>query len=374
MPDRLTSTSLLYLRSTPITRALESVQQSFLGMYPASCRAPSMPAPTIITRTPSDETLFPNDANCRRFAQLTKAFAQRAAERWNDSEQMGYLNRKLGKWMPEDSKTVKVDGHPRLSGIMDTVNATLAHGKATRLPKEFYEKKVLDIIDEIGVEEWFAGYKESHEYRMLGIGALVADTVTRMVEHAECRDHGQPTKEQVRFAMSGCHDTTLGGFLAGLGAFDRESWPSYTSHIAVELFRKADVSDAQMPSSPTSSLQIAGTTKSPQTSWWVSLFGRSAPQASTPAPSISRKQSNLLNPAEKDTMRDYYVRIRYNDRPVTVPGCRAAGMHLEGEESFCTLEAFKRIADAFAPVNWKRQCRERLGEAAYSERIEHAGY
>jgi hypothetical protein len=37
----------------------------------------------------------------------------------------------LGDWskyMPEESPKVAVDSHPRLSGIMDTINATDAHG------------------------------------------------------------------------------------------------------------------------------------------------------------------------------------------------------------------------------------------------------
>jgi uncharacterized SAM-dependent methyltransferase len=54
------------------------------------------------------------------------------------------------------------------SGIMDTVNSTLAHPQETRLPKEFYDTKGRAIIEKIGVEEWFSGYMESREYRQLG--------------------------------------------------------------------------------------------------------------------------------------------------------------------------------------------------------------
>ena len=78
--------------------------------------------------------------------------------------------------MPEGQK-VAVDSRPRLSGVMDTINSTLAHGPETRLPKEFYDKKGRAIIDKIGVEEWFSGYNESEEYRKLGIGGLMGDVV-----------------------------------------------------------------------------------------------------------------------------------------------------------------------------------------------------
>ena len=86
----------------------------------------------------------------------------------------------MGKWMPKSSPRIQVDSHPRLSGIMDTVNATLAHGPETRLPKEFYDEKARAIIDKIGVEEWFSGYSENNEYRKLGIGGLVGDIVERI--------------------------------------------------------------------------------------------------------------------------------------------------------------------------------------------------
>ncbi|KAF1811410.1 hypothetical protein P152DRAFT_53926 [Eremomyces bilateralis CBS 781.70] len=51
---------------------------------------------------------------------------------------------------------VAVDSHPRLSGIMDTVNATFAHGGPTKLPSEFYGPKLGEILDKVAVEEWNA--------------------------------------------------------------------------------------------------------------------------------------------------------------------------------------------------------------------------
>jgi len=74
MPTLISDADMIYLRATPIPRALESVQQTFWGMYPLTARTASFPPPTIVTRTPADETLFPNDSNCRRFAQLSRAF------------------------------------------------------------------------------------------------------------------------------------------------------------------------------------------------------------------------------------------------------------------------------------------------------------
>lgn len=223
MPPIIHDADQIYLRATPIPRALDSLQQAFWGMYPSKTRAPSFPPATMITRAPADETLFPNDSNCRRFAQLSRAFAQRTADRYNDSDDMKYLNGLIGKWMPESSKRVAVDSHPRLSGIMDTVNSTLAHGPETMLPKEFYDPKGRKLIEKIGVEEWFSGYTESKEYRALGIGSLMGDIVERMVGSVEMNAYdgrlevsgrngpqglGRGDEKAIKFALSGCQYVT----------------------------------------------------------------------------------------------------------------------------------------------------------------------
>ncbi|KAL2140300.1 hypothetical protein VTI28DRAFT_3983 [Corynascus sepedonium] len=358
LPPTMNSADFLYLRSTPVPRALESLQQTFSALYPPSAREPGpdgkFPVPTVLTRVPGDETLYPNDGNCRRFAALSRAFAQRAADRWNDTPDMAYLQSIYGKWMPSDTR-VAVDSRPRLSGIMDTVNATLAHGPETRLPNEFYDDKARAIMEKIGVEEWFAGYKESKEYRMLGIGGLMADIVGRMVGSVEQQEQagtdralpertttGQDDNDGtgIRFGLSGCHDTTLAGVLASLGAYNTERWPPFTSHIAVEMFKESN--------------KVAGPPKEPSSkgSWWTSIFGASREPAK-----IGRKPTTELTDAEKEKLDGYYVRIRYNDEPVTVPACKLPGNHFAGDESFCTLAAFKSVVDKFTPKNWKQQCR-----------------
>lgn len=71
----------MYLRTTPLPRALESLQETFLGMYPSSARTQDFPPPVIVARSISEETLLPNEGNCRRFRQLSRMFAERAAEK-----------------------------------------------------------------------------------------------------------------------------------------------------------------------------------------------------------------------------------------------------------------------------------------------------
>ena len=406
MPRSISDSDMIYLRATPKSRALESVQQTFWGMYPPSARTADFPTPATITRTPADETLYPNNGNCRRFAHLREAFAQRTADRWNDSDDMKYLTKLLSKWMPENSKKVAVDSHPRLSGIMDTVNATLAHGPQTRLPKEFYDQKARDIIDQIGVEEWFSGYKESAEYRMLGIGGLVGDIVSCMTGSVEHNGNdglmeiggdgnlgrGRGGERDIKFALSGCHDTTIAGLLSSLGAFDGEKWPPYTSHIAIELFRKTNwTAPNTVPGQTSSSDELKKRASLKSQSWWSSIFGRT--KDIVDGKGIARKPMDQLTDEQKRTLRGYYVRIRYNDKIKQVPGCKQEGKHLEGDTTFCTLvgfdvllfptknsiyhllqEAFKSIADKYTPKNWKHACASNLGSPSFPEQPEPAGY
>ncbi|KAF2028932.1 phosphoglycerate mutase-like protein [Setomelanomma holmii] len=385
MPRLIADGDMIYLRATPIPRALESLQQAFWGLYPPSARTTDFPPPTIITRTPADETLFPNDASCRRFALLSRAFAQRAADRWNDTEDMHYLSKILSKYMPGQSK-VAIDSRPRLSGIMDTLNATDAHGPATKLPKDFYDPKARAIIDKIAVEEWFQGYNESTEYRMLGIGGLMGDVVSRMIGSVERNGNdglvevggydgelgrGRGGETDIKFAMSGCHDTTLAACLVSLGAFEGENWPPFTSHIAFEMFTKRRAPPLNDSTAPLTQLSA---TKSQ--SWWSSLFGsaKDIKEVGLKPEGIARKPSVELTQAQKDLLNDHYVRIRYNDKIMQVPGCKAEGKHLEGDTTFCTLEAFKSIVDAYTPKNWKAACASRLDEPTMPAKLESSGY
>ncbi len=367
MPKIISDADMIYLRASPMPRALESVQGSFWGMYPLSARTASFPPITIITRTPQDETLFPNESSCRRFSQLSKAFAQRTADRCrhkpspdimvvvyvsigNESQEIEYLNSLIGKWMPDNSR-VKVDSHPRLSGIMDTINSTLGHGPATRLPPPFYDPKGRDIIEKIGVEEWFSGYSESNEYRQVGIGALAGDIVARMVGNVEksgndglleiggedgSQGAGRGGEKDIRFGLSGCHDTSLAALLASLGCFGGEKWPPYTSHLAFELFKEPGADrgsiDGEKLDRPATADAAHNQKQGP-----LSTFLGSRGKTKVATEGIARKTTDELSATEREKLKGHYVRIRYNDRPVVVPGCKLPGKHLDGDESFCTL-------------------------------------
>lgn len=239
---------------------------------------------------------------------------------------MDYLNTLLQKWMPSQQR-VAVDSIPTLHGIWDTINATLAtDGPPTRLPLEFYDPKARSIIDRIVTEEEYSGYKESVEYRTVGIGAMLGDAVQRMVRSSrrkemetgaassgggelDMKDDRGASGTGLKIALFGSHDSTIAATLASLGALEGEdnAWPSYTSSLAIELFRAID------PASSFSSNQ----------------------QEDPPAPGTKPAENHPAHGSPRQ-----YVRIRYNDRPITIPGCRPRGNHFDGDESMCTFVRF----------------------------------
>ena len=230
---------------------------------------------------------------------------------------------------------------------MDTINSTLAHGPQTRLPPAFYDSKGREIIERIGVEEWFAGFQESNEYRTVGIGGLAGDIVARMVGTVEDDEHdggdtGFPgsargcEKKIIRFALSGCHDTTLAAMLASLGCLEGETWPPYTSHIAFELFKTAEAGkDAE--DRHTVQESVSARTARRQDYGRLGAFLGSGRATKSSTASIARKSTNDLHNADKEKLNGHYVRVRYNDRALVIPGCRLPGNHLDLDESFCTL-------------------------------------
>lgn len=269
---------------------------------------------------------------------------------------MNYVNSLISEWMPGREKRVAVDSHPRLSGIMDTINSTLAHGSKTRLPTNFYDLRGQEIMERIVMEEWFSGFKESREYRQLGSGPLIGDIVARMMDNAESKMNagrfkvqsemnGRKTRENgehaIKFAMSGCHDSTLAAILSSLGAFEGEKWPPYTSHVAIELFNHERTSDE-----PTEG-KVLYEERQPwgvEDSHGSTLKNPSLHNYGVAPKKIARRNIDTLTPAEKCNFDGFYVRIRYNDRPIVVPGCKLPGKHLRGDESFCTLVRVQKFA------------------------------
>ena len=95
LPKQLLDPGTLYIRTTAVPRTLESVQQMLQSLCPGDTKQTLTPW-DIAMRAPAEETLYPN-RSCARLAELSRAFAQRAAEKWNGSDDMAYLSERLGQ-------------------------------------------------------------------------------------------------------------------------------------------------------------------------------------------------------------------------------------------------------------------------------------
>ncbi|KAI8097301.1 histidine phosphatase superfamily [Halteromyces radiatus] len=292
----------VYIRSSDYPRTQESVQQMVAGgLYPDGKRSDDSIL-QIRIRDPRTENLYSNP-NCARLRELSKEFRTKVAELHKDD--FKNLTKKLEKYVDD----VSLVSHPSANGILDTVVSAKVHG--FDLPVEFDDQVLLDL-EKIVVHEWFYSHMESNEVRRLGLGRLMADIRDRMVRRANGTDH-KVGEEEYKLSIYSGHDTTIAPILIILGGYDNR-WPPFGSSIIFELFKKQ------------------GTTTSDG-----GMFG-------------------WFNKKNKE--EDHFVRVRFNNKILQLPGCAEKGKHHSdsGDQSLCTLEAFKKIVQEQIPDDWTTEC------------------
>ncbi|KAI8644322.1 histidine phosphatase superfamily [Parasitella parasitica] len=105
---------------------------------------------------------------------------------------------------------------------------------------------------------------------------------------------GADDDEKLKLAIYSGHDTTVAPLLIILDAFNNR-WPPFGSVILFELFKQ--------------------------------------------------KESD-----------QHFVRVKYNQDTLELPGCQAKGSHKLGDKSLCTFEAFKKIVKDQVPEDWEKEC------------------
>lgn len=194
----------------------------------------------------------------------------------NNSTEMSMINKCLGKWMP-DGGTIAVDSKPwKLHGILDTISSATAHTEMHKyLPIQFFDTELRAAMERICAEEEFAGYVYSSEFRELGVGKALAETVQRML------DMRSRPADSARLCLLSCHDSTIAGILASLGAMAEPDWhwPPFAAFLALELYRG--------------------------------------------------------KPDETTQGQSWYVRVCYMGKPIKLPIALPKGNHLPGDETLC---------------------------------------
>ncbi|KAF8601562.1 phosphoglycerate mutase-like protein [Ceratobasidium sp. AG-I] len=297
LPDVLDSHETAYFRSTNMPRTIETLQQVLHGLYPESKISQGF-VPQVRTRHLMDENLIGNTGGCARLAELAIAF-NRAAARDNNPK-LERFDSKLSKYI--NGNPIRIDGQPRLSGIMDTVRAADAHD--IRVPPEFYDPSIVQPLENAICDEWFRGYKD-HEFRRLAMGRLLSE----LSEQMSAAVNSTTLSSKVR--IYACHDTTLAGLCTTLDVFNNR-WPDFTASITFEMFSE---------SAP----------QQPQSVFSLGVFAHK-PQAKR------------------------YVRMRYQNRSLALPACAAPGAHLPGSPEFCTLATFQEHVRSLTPDDWNTEC------------------
>jgi len=290
IPDVLRAEEVAYFRSTNLPRTIESLQQVIHGLYPRHKVADGL-VPRVRIRHAKDENLMANAISCDRLRELQSMFARATAKEFNP--QLSKLDSRLSRFI--NGRPIRVDGKPRLSGVLDTIRA--AHAHQIPVPQDFLDPEVDRILETAVVAEWFSGYK-TIEFRQLAMGRLLSELKDRMCNKAKGADHNP-----LSIAVMSCHDTSLAGILLALDVFD-DRWPAFTASVTFELF-----------------------SESKRTTWpWSCLH------------------------------KPHFVRMRYQNKTLILPACSAPTDHLMGHPEFCTLGAFQRRVDQLTPKDWEEEC------------------
>ncbi|KAG9122349.1 hypothetical protein FRC07_001325 [Ceratobasidium sp. 392] len=304
LPNVLESHETAYFRSTNMPRTIETLQQVLYGLYPGSNIREGF-VPRVRARHPKDENLIGNMGGCERLTELAISFAKAAAK--DNNPKLEKYDSKLSKYI--GGNPIRLDGQPRLSGIMDTVRAADAHG--IRVPPEFYNASMVNDLENAICDEWFRGCEtflpinpnKHHEFRRLAMGRLLSEMSEQMTGITNGTNG-------TKIRVNACHDTTLAGLCTTLDVFDNR-WPDFTASVTFELFSEQ--------------------TQPAQSMFSMGVFAR------TP-------------PAKR------FVRMRYQNRNLALPACAAPGAHLPGSPEFCTLAAFQEHVRTLTPADWKAEC------------------
>ncbi|GAA5925727.1 uncharacterized protein JCM15063_005100 [Sporobolomyces koalae] len=291
--------AVVTFRSTNMPRTIESLHQIIEGLYNGEReREPGLHVPFRV-RNWMDENLYPN-AICKRLRHLDQLSIKRSAELYNPE-----LARLDDQLEPVLGKPLRVDSSPRANGILDTLMVCRAHG--IRVPDVFDDRQVLETLEKGVVHEWFDGYLNP-EFRKLAMGRLFSDLHAHLSAKID-----SPATANLKVAINSCHDTSVGGILNALGAFDYR-WPPFTSHLGIELYKASQNSSNSTSSVPSSEM----TAKS-----------------------------------------NHFVRVLFNGRTLSIPGCKQPGNHLEGTNGgICTWTAFENVLNEvkISEKEWIEAC------------------
>lgn len=136
-----------------------------------------------------------------------------------------------------------------------------------------------------------------------------------------------PESDKLKLSINSCHDTSVAGIMNAMEVFNGR-WPAFTSSLGIELYK-------------------SNSTSSNNTS--------SEKSSSPPSPSSTSSSTTTTT----TTPPRHFIRILYNGKPLSLPGCSEPKNHLEGSEGkICTFSAFEKVLEKveLGEKEWREIC------------------
>lgn len=288
---------LVYVRTTNIRRAVESVYALLVGFLPSSNRRVTGEPAIITVHTTEErmETMYWNTPGCPQLDALS-AEARRIL-----GAEYARCDQEAADARADVAKTLGLppDALPSAHGILDEAMARLAQGLS--LPAGITDTQ-LRRLERAVRERFFFGLHEFPVLVRLRIGRFVGDLLHRMnavvgMAASDAATAGASTPDDISaVSIFSGHDTTIVPLLYALGIED-STWPPFAANVVFELFRE-----------------------------------RAAPT-------------------------QHYIRVLYNGVPARLRGCSRAA-HVPSDGSLYEYAGFAAAMARFVPTDWPRECRE----------------
>eukprot|EP00127_Corallochytrium_limacisporum_P001204 Clim_evm39s44 gene=Clim_evmTU39s44 len=297
----------LYVRSTEVPRAIQSVQHLLGALYPPNQRPEDHPIIDIFTIQEANETMFPNLAHCPRLRELVR--------QWRHTKEYQAVKEENLQHRRDVAEALDIDVEdcPQIHALYDEFMCRLAEGDV--LPKGLTEEKIR-AIGRGALKQWFESYGSQSEIARLAIGRFAGD----MAQHLADLKNTEP-----RFLIYSGHDTTIIPILAMTGNLPDE-WPDFGCSITVEVLQKEGNSQVSLSSSSSSSSS---------SSWFGGFFGGASSSGSAKA-------------------SDLAVRFLFNGEPKPLKDC---GAPLEvGVPHVYRFDNFMGMLARHIPKDFSKEC------------------
>jgi hypothetical protein len=213
------------LRSTPIPRTEQSVENVLKGMYP------DVSSILILIRLPAEEATFIVDSLCKRMEELNRMFrSQDWFKAFYESEKAKLMQKEgFNKILdtPLNDRKQRLRENEHWPVHMFDFLSCVQQNPNSKMPA-WATPEIVNKIEQVATVDYFSRYYFTPEFLRLAIGRY-------LVEIREEMELAIQHKSRKKLTITASHDTFLVPLLQGLNVFDGR-WPKIGSYVLFELF------------------------------------------------------------------------------------------------------------------------------------------